>query len=148
MPAIRRILCPLDFSRFSRHALEQAIALAREFGAEISALHVFAHAPMGEAVPGGARSVLDPLTLSASRRTALTAELREFTYEVEAGGVVMRVTVDEGDPVATIVNRAAAWPADLIVMGTHGRTGFERLLLGSVTKQVTQYAERTVLVVR
>src|SRR4249919_3594507 len=55
MTAIRRILCPLDFSRFSRHALEQAVALAREFGAEISALHVFTLAPVMEVVPPAGR---------------------------------------------------------------------------------------------
>ena len=140
MPAIRRILCPLDFSRFSRHALEQAVALAREFGAEITALHVFALQPVFEVVPGGARAAIEAVSLSAPRRTALIAELREFTYEVEAGGVVIHVAVDEGDPVDTIVKRADAWSADLIVMGTHGRTGFERLLLGSVAERELRHA--------
>lgn len=147
MPAIRRILCPLDFSLYSRHALEQAIALAREFGAEISALHVFAPAPIVEAVPAGARVGSDPLPLSAARRAALTAELSEFTYEVDAGGVVMHVGVDEGDPVDVIVKTATDWPADLIVMGTHGRTGLGRLLLGSVAERVLRRTTCPVLTV-
>jgi nucleotide-binding universal stress UspA family protein len=147
MPAIRRILCPLDFSLFSRHALEQSVALARECGAEISAVHVFALAPIVETVPPGARMGIDPLCLSASRRAALVAELREFTYEVDAGGVVMHVDIDEGDPVDVILTRAADWKADLIVMGTHGRTGFGRLLLGSVTERVLRRAARPVLIV-
>ena len=118
MPAIRRILCPLDFSAFSRHALEQSVALAREFGAEISAFHVFALSPAVQTVPAGGHMGIDPLSLSASRRAALTAEIREFTYEVDAGGVGMHAEVDEGDPVDAIVKRAEDWTADLIVMGT------------------------------
>ena len=140
MPAIRRILCPLDFSAFSRHALEQGVALAREFGAEISALHVFALSPVVQTVPAGAYLGIDPLSLSASQRAALTAELREFTYEVDARGVVLHTGVEDGDPVDVIVKRATDWPADLIVMGTHGRTGLGRLLLGSVTERVLRRA--------
>jgi nucleotide-binding universal stress UspA family protein len=147
MTTIRRILCPLDFSRFSRHALEQAVALAREFGAEIAALHVFAVAPVAETVSAGAPTALEPVRLAASQRAALAAELRDFAYEVEADGVAVATTIAEGDPVATIVERAAAWPADLIVMGTHGRAGFERLLLGSVAEKVLRKAPCPVLTV-
>jgi nucleotide-binding universal stress UspA family protein len=147
MPAIRRILCPLDFSRFSRHALEQAVSLAREFGAEISALHVVPHASILEAVPGRARAAIGAAGLSAASRAALTAELREFTYEVEAGGVVIHAAVDDGDPVETIAREADAWPADVIVMGTHGRTGVGRLLLGSVAERVLRLAPCPVVTV-
>jgi nucleotide-binding universal stress UspA family protein len=147
MTTIRRILCPLDFSRFSRHALEQAVELAREFGADVHALHVFAVAPVLEDVPAGVLATLEPVRLPASQRTALTAELREFTHDVEAAGVVVQVALAEGDPVATIVRRATDWPADLIVMGTHGRSGFERLLLGSVAEKVLRKAPCPVLTV-
>ena len=71
--------------------------------------------------------------------------MREFTYEVEAGGVVIHAEVAEGDPVDTIIRRAETWPADLIVMGTHGRTGLERLLLGSVAEKVLRRAPCPVL---
>lgn len=147
MIAIRRILCPLDFSRFSRHALEQAVALAREFGADIAALHVFAVAHVADLVPAGGAAAVEPVRLSASRRAALAAEVRGFTHEVEAGGVVVQAVLAEGDPVATIVRQAAAWPADLIVMGTHGRSGFEGLLLGSVAEKVLRQAPCPVLTV-
>jgi nucleotide-binding universal stress UspA family protein len=147
MPAIRRILCPLDFSRFSRHALDQAVALARELGAEITAFHVFAPAPLTAVLPAGTPVLLDAVHLSPAQRAALIAEVRDFTYEVDADGVVVHVDVLEGDAVDTILNRAGEWPADLIVMGTHGRTGVQRLLLGSVAERVIRRAPCAVLTV-
>jgi nucleotide-binding universal stress UspA family protein len=147
MSTIRRILCPVDFSRFSHHALEQSVALAREFGAEITALHVFGLAPVMDVVPAGARMAMEPIRMTPSQRRALASEVRDFTCEVEAGGVGIKIVVADGDPVATIVEHAATWPADLIVMGTHGRTGFDRLLLGSVAENVLPKARCPVLTV-
>lgn len=147
MITIRRILCPVDFSRFSHHALEQAVELAREFSAEIVAVHASAVAPVMSLAPMGAPLVLEPARLTREERQAVTTELRDFTYEVEAGGVTIVPSVVEKDPVAAIVETAATLPADLIVMGTHGRSGFERLLLGSVTEKVLRKAPCPVLTV-
>src|SRR6185312_17046842 len=83
MIPIRRVLCPLDFSRFSRHALEQAIALARESGAVVSALHVFSLAPVAEVVMAGVPTPIDPVHRTAPERAALLSELREFTGQVD-----------------------------------------------------------------
>ena len=147
MIAIQRILCPLDFSRFSRHALDQAVALAREFGAEISALHAYMVAPVVDVVPVGSPIPIEPIRLSPLQHAVLIGELRDFIGDVEAGGVTIQTAIAEGDPVATILERATAWRADLIVMGTHGRTGFERLLLGSITEKVLRKAPCPVLTV-
>jgi nucleotide-binding universal stress UspA family protein len=147
MNAIRRILCPVDFSRFSRHALEQAVELARELGAGITALHVAGVAPVTDVVTIGAPIPLEPARLAAPQRAALTSELLEFACEVEAGGLIVRTLLNEGHPVAMILKAAQEWPADLIVMGTHGRSGFERLLLGSVTERVLRRAPCPVLTV-
>jgi nucleotide-binding universal stress UspA family protein len=147
MITIRRILCPVDFSRFSHHALEQAVALAREFGAEVTALHASAVAPVTALAPMGAPIVLEPARLSAAERQAVTAELRDFTNEIEAGGLKVVTTLKELDPVQAIVGTAETWPADLIVIGTHGRSGFERLMLGSVAEKVLRKAPCPVLTV-
>lgn len=147
MITIRHILCPLDFSRFSRHALEQAVALAREFGAEIAALHVHAGAPVAEVVTAGPATLGDRSAPVAPQAVSLMRELREVADEVEAAGVTVQTLLADGDPVAAIVEHAAAWRADLIVMGTHGRTGFERLLLGSVAEKVLRKAPCPVLTV-
>lgn len=147
MSTIRRILCPVDFSRFSRHALDQSVALAREFGAEITALHAFAVAPVKVVVPADGGMEVGPNRFTAAQRRTLTGAVRDFTNEVEAGGVGIQVSVAYGDPVGTIVEHAVTWPADLIVMGTHGRTGLNRLLLGSVAEKVLRKAPCPVLTV-
>ena len=147
MIPIRRILCPLDFSRFSRHALEQAVALARESGAVVSALHVFSLAPVADVVLAVVPASGGPERRAAPERAALLSELREFTGEVDSAGVTLRTAIDEGDPVVRILDHAVDEAADLIVMGTHGRAGFERLLLGSVAEKVLRKAPCPVLTV-
>ena len=147
MITIRRILCPVDFSRFSRHALEQAVALARESAAEIMALHACAVAPVTEVVHVGASIPFEPARLTQEVRQAVTRQLTEFTHEVDAGGLLIVQKVHEREPVTAIVEAAEGWPADLIVMGTHGRSGFERLWLGSVTEKVLRKAPCPVLTV-
>ncbi|HYT75224.1 MAG TPA: universal stress protein [Vicinamibacterales bacterium] len=136
MLAIKRILCPVDFSEYSRHALEQAVGLARHHDAAVTVLHVFAVAPVAEVVPVGAPTALEPVTLPASARAGLERELGRFTAPVHSGGASIALHVGEGDPVTTIVEEAEALHADLIVMGTHGRSGFQRLILGSVAESV------------
>jgi nucleotide-binding universal stress UspA family protein len=147
MTTIRRILCPLDFSRFSRHALEQAVALARETGAEISVLHVFTFAPVAQSVTAGATIPMEPMRLDSSIRAAITNDMAAFIEEVDTGGVSLTTTLFEGDAVTRILDRATDWNADVIVMGTHGRSGFERLLLGSITEKVLRKAPCPVLTV-
>jgi nucleotide-binding universal stress UspA family protein len=147
MIAIRRILCPVDFSRFSQHALQQATALAREFGAELTVLHACAVAPVTSLAPIGAPLALEPARLGTEERRAITAELREFIGDAGAAGRPVMTQIVEKDPVAAIVETAARWPADLIVLGTHGRSGFERLLLGSVAEKVLRKAPCPVLTV-
>jgi nucleotide-binding universal stress UspA family protein len=147
MITIRRILCPVDFSRFSHHALEQAVALARETGAEISVLHVFVFAPVALPVSAGGSIPLEPIRLDPPGRAAVQSELREFVDEVDTEGITLTTTLFEGDAVTRILDRANDWNADLIVMGTHGRTGFERLLLGSVTEKILRKCSCPVLTV-
>lgn len=147
MTTIRRILCPLDFSRFSRHALDQAVALARETGAEVSVLHVFTFAPVVQSVAVGNTIPMEPMRLDAATRAALQNDIAAFIDEVDTAGITLTTTLFEGDAVTRILDRATDWNADLIVMGTHGRSGFERLLLGSVAEKVLRKAPCPVLTV-
>jgi len=147
MTTIRRILCPLDFSRFSRHALDQAVALARETGAEVSVLHVFTFAPVAQSVAAGATIPMEPMRLDAPARASLLSEMAAVIDDVDTAGITLTTTLFEGDAVTRILDRATDWGADVLVMGTHGRSGFERLLLGSVTERVLRKAPCPVLTV-
>jgi nucleotide-binding universal stress UspA family protein len=147
MITIRRILCPVDFSRVAHHAFEQAVALAGEFNAELTVLHASAVAPVTSLAPMGAPLALEPARLTREEREAVTRQVHEFTDDLEPGGPPIVISVKEQDAVAAILATADALPADLIVMGTHGRSGFERLLLGSVTEKVLRKAICPVLTV-
>jgi nucleotide-binding universal stress UspA family protein len=155
MSAITRILCPVDFSECSRHALEQAAALARECRAPVIALHAFAVAPVTERDvirrarerAAGAPIVLEPAHGSSEKGDAVRTELRQFVDSVGTGGAVVQLDIAEGDPIDAIVRASEALRADLIVMGTHGRSGMNRLILGSVAEAVLRQAACPVLTV-
>ena len=146
MREINRILCPIDLSDASRHAIEHAVMLARWYDAAITALHV--HNPVGFPVPGlVAEGYGDPLPV-------VDADIRQLRDEVAAcfdaanvGDVDVNVVVESGLPTTWILERAAALPADLIVIGTHGVGGFQHLVLGSVAEKVLRKATCPVLTV-
>ena len=143
---IRRILCPIDFSDASRHALEHAVVIAGWYRSRIVALHV-----------GHPMILLSPLVLftdppgailpTEPDRQQLRQQLREWLVPAEKAGLETEALFDEGNSVARILERARSLPADLIVMGTHGRGGFERLILGSVTERILRKAKCPVLTV-
>jgi universal stress protein A len=137
---ITRILCPVDFSDDSKAALESAAALASQYGATLVVLHVdpIVLSGMGEAPAGPDVQV----------RQALYDRLSHFAHSVRRPGLRIEVMLEEGAPVGVILAQAGELPADLIVMGTHGRGGLERLLLGSVTTKVLRHAPCPVLCVR
>jgi nucleotide-binding universal stress UspA family protein len=137
---IKRILCPTDFSETSAHAVDQAIALAGYSRGQITALHVLS--PMSLAVAGTATSAEETSQIDRARlQTAVgLSAARER-------GVGVDVVVEIGRPADVIVQRARDLPADLIVMGTHGASGFQHLVLGSVTEKVLRWALCPVLTV-
>lgn len=140
---LNHILCPVDFSGYSRVALDYATAIARWYEAEVVVLH--AYAIMTAPVPVGtfpAASVGLPLS-----REELERDLTQFAQPTVAAGVPCRTKLVAGAPAKYILETAETWPADLIVMGTHGASGFERLMLGSVTEKVLRKAKCPVLVV-
>jgi nucleotide-binding universal stress UspA family protein len=146
MTEIRRILCPIDFSDESRHALAHAIAVAGWYGSAITLLHAshpeaFTNPPLlFDEPPHG------PALIETAMRAA-EEEMRKWSQSVTAAGISADTLVERGYPVGHILARAAALPADLIVMGTHGRSGFERLILGSVTEKVLRKATCPVMAV-
>ncbi len=144
---IQRVLCAVDFSEFSAQAQERAAAIGGWFDAELMLVHavqpIIGCVPPDGGVPYIAMTT-DILTIQQqeARRSLEDAArlLRERGMRVET-----RVVVDS--PATAIAAAAAAWPADLVVMGTHGRAGFAHLLLGSVAERVLRTAPCPVLVV-
>lgn len=142
MLAERSILCPVDFSEQSRHALSWAAAIAQRRGGEVTVL-----------------SVVEPLLAEAARmrlgidlvRTEVEPELRQFVEatlpEPVRQATHLRIEVTTGDPSEAILQAASRQKADLIVMGTNGLGGFRKLLLGSTTERVLRRTEAPVLVV-
>lgn len=141
---ITRILCPIDFSASSTHAVDQAVAIAGWYKARITALHVCS--PMLLSVAGlemsaGGEATGDPET------ARLRSEIAAHCAAVTAAGIGLDILIDIGQPARHILERASSLPADLIVMGTHGTSGFAHLVLGSVAEKVLRKAACPVLTV-
>jgi len=140
---IKRILCPLDLSDFSRRAFEHSLVLARWYGAKVVALHVFS----GFMPPGDESTYPAWLRRLPEARTEIDRELRDLLSSPLADGMNVPLVLREGDAAAQILGEAEAERADLVVLSTHGRSGFDRFTLGSVTEKVLRKAPCPVLVV-
>ncbi len=142
---LRRILCPLDFSDVSAHALEQAAGLAARSGARLTVLHVFHPVMPRTGLPGldaATTQVADPRYKQALRDQAEAA-----CAPARAAGVAVDVVVCGGEPVSVILAQASAAAADLVVMGSHGTSGVQHLILGSVAEKVLRASVCPVLTV-
>lgn len=140
------ILVPVDFSECSEHALGIAATLARRLGAKLTVLHVV-HLPMPVPTFDGTDVVVDYQVLAEHSEATAETEMKRL---LERTGLVDDVTarIEVGDPLATIVEVLKDIGGDLVVMGTHGRTGLSRLIMGSVTDRVLRTAPCPVLAVR
>ncbi|PYM19789.1 MAG: universal stress protein [Candidatus Rokuibacteriota bacterium] len=142
----RRVLCATDFSTASRPALQQAIDIARQNRAELILAHVMA--PVTLVVGEG---YVPPSTyeqLRESTRADAGKRLERLLARARKKGVRARAVLREGTAFQEITRLAKRERADLIVMGTHGRTGFAKLFLGSVAERVLATAPCPVLTVR
>ena len=140
--SFQRILVPVDFSEPSKAALEAAIEIgSRVPGAEITVMHVY-----GVPVYAYAEGTMMPPAVLAELSTAAQDAVRQLCDRYRNRGVALRPVSELGTP-ADIVARAEKDRADLIVIGTHGRTGLPRLLLGSVAERVVRTAPCPVLTV-
>jgi nucleotide-binding universal stress UspA family protein len=149
MIRIKRILCPVDFSECSRRALDHAAALAAWYGASVSVLYVHrVTTPVLATGPFAGIEALQPFSLNDDDRSRLMQALDGFVAEDRKAGVHIDTILDERlTVVAAIVAWARSTSADLITIGTHGRSGFERFMLGSITEKVLRRAPCPVLTV-
>ncbi len=143
----KKVLFCTDFSEFSRHAGRVATEYAAAFGAELMLLHVIdspkiGYPSMEQPIPGEIRESLDKIRGSADKALRLLAE--ESGKEVDRVETHCRV----GVPSKEIVRFAQKHSVELIVMGTHGLSGFRHLIMGSTAESVTRAAECPVLTVK
>jgi nucleotide-binding universal stress UspA family protein len=141
----KRILCPVDFSSFSGIALDEAVELAHTLGAELCVMHAYQNPAYVLPMAGYVGPTSDVV---AQIRKQLHIELDELVKEPRKRGVAVQTVVLEGVAYKVIVDYASEWFADLIVMGTHGRTGLSHVFAGSVTERVVRTARCSVLVAR
>jgi universal stress protein A len=149
MPLLKQILVPTDLSPGSTLALAKAREFASAFEASIDLFHVWSAPALvaPESVITGVGSNEQPL-LEWLRKNALE-QLAKFEAQAQLAGIPIRSSLCvAGDPATAIVERASSGKYDLLVLGTHGRTGLSHLLLGSVAEKVVRRAPCAVLTVR
>lgn len=150
--SFRRITLPTDFSDPSRNALEWALVVARQFGASLHLVHVLPESmiapPVNPVIPTGPipATPTSPQELIAAiepRMTEIVARCRELAVPAQS-----QIVHHVGEPVyRPVVDAALANGSDLIVVGTHGRSGLKRFLLGSVAEGVMRHSPIPVLAV-
>lgn len=139
-----RICCGTDFSTASRLAMIRAAELARRLGGELELVHVYAPAPLG-----ATDMLVTPADVAAMGVVELENTIAGWRSEAERlVGRSVRSTVVQGEPAFEIVRLARERPFDLVVVGTHGRKGLKRLVVGSVAERIVREAPCSVVVVR
>lgn len=138
MKKIKRIFIATDFSDTSKEAFNQAVQLARQMDATLLLAHVIEPIDM-------AASHLEPFGFLELR---LQQRLDRMVQPVREEGLLVETHLLKGDPAAEITKAAGDLQCDLIVMGTHGRTGVPRLLMGSVTERVLRTSPVPIVAVR
>ena len=142
----QRILVPVDGSPTALQAVDKAVGLAKAFNGAVTAIYVIDPYPftgVGTDFAYGQAQYLSAATAEAHEA------IKSARAQIEAAGVTVDTrVVEQHTPWRGILEAAADTQADLIVMGSHGRRGLEKLVLGSVAQRVLQHAEVPVLVVR
>jgi nucleotide-binding universal stress UspA family protein len=146
--SIKNVLVPVDYSECSRAALTGAVAFAQAFGASIDVVHVWdrpQYVPdtvVVHGAGGGTRSLIDMIRENAE------LEMETFLGEVKVpANVPLTHRLLSGEPTSTLLRELKERPYDLVVVGTHGRTGLTHLLLGSVAEKLVRLSPVPVLTV-
>ncbi|MEI8353922.1 MAG: universal stress protein [Lentisphaerota bacterium] len=142
----KQILCPVDFSDFSDYAMRYAALLAQKFEARLTLLHVVA--PILVPLPGDA--LVPPMRQAdlADIADACRERLTRTAGDLAEKGMAVACQVTSGVPYLEILRMAEELHADMIVMGTHGRSGLVHLMIGSVAERVVRKAPCAVLTVK
>lgn len=142
-----KIMLAVDDSKFSQAAVNTLIAQVQPKGAEVCVVHAIEPVPL---YPDGQAWGLDDLTAMVSkerRREAeeITARASQTLRDV---GFTVTTRVEQGDPKVVLLDLAEEWHADLVMLGSHGRKGLDRFLMGSVSEAVARHARCSVQIAR
>ncbi len=145
---MKRILVPVDFSEYSRYAINFAVQLATKTGSEIHLLHVI-EAPTAQSFTTMGMVYVDDTdeVYFAELRKVVKAKLESFAGGESSKGVVVIPKVYIGKPYENISEHIASHSADLIVMGTKGSSGLKELLVGSNTEKVVRFSKCPVIAI-
>jgi len=149
MLSLRKVLVPIDLTPAATRVLEQAQEFAAKFSASIDLLHVWTPPSMlaPEALVTGVGTAQQPFLEWVANNARQQLSLFE-SHAQSAGFSIAHSYCELGDPATSIIEHAASGGYDLLVMGTHGRTGLSHALLGSVAEKVVRRAPCAVLTVR
>ena len=145
MLSVKRIVVPTDFSEPAREGFRRACTLAEHFGAELLVIHVIDPIPV---IPTGHGAV--PFNVEGYKEEVVRASkinLKQFIAQEKSAEVTTTPFVREGEVAEEIARAGDAYDADLIVMATHGYSGWKKFILGSVTEKVVRIAAIPVLTI-
>ena len=140
----KKILCPVDFSQFTQEVINFALDLAKKYGAELHLMHVVPN--MTYFTPY--ESFLTPENLVAIEKNIQDEVERDFAKLLKGNGVPTKTVIRTGVPFVEIIDYAKSESIDLIVMGTHGRSAIENILIGNVAEKVVRKSPCPVMTIR
>jgi nucleotide-binding universal stress UspA family protein len=143
MISLKKILCPIDHSDCSKEALKYAVSFAMKDEAKLYLLHIIDVRSFSEGLEAMSQQIPDEETLEQLRTKLLDCIPEEIRDDMDVEAIVI-----QGIPFAEIISAAREKEIDMIVIGSHGRTGISHMMLGSVSEKVVRKAHCPVLTVR
>jgi nucleotide-binding universal stress UspA family protein len=142
-----KILLAIDDSKFSQAATEALVSQAKPKETEVKVLHVIEPIPL---YPEGQAWGYGEITTPASQEERKDAEelVARYGQRLRDAGFSVTTAIEQGSPKLVIIDFAREWKADLVILGSHGRKGVDRFLMGSVSEAVARHAPCSVQIVR
>jgi len=142
-----RILLAIDDSKFSQAAIETVMAQAKPKETEVRVLHVIEPVPIyPDGLAWGYSS--EAAQIPEEQRKEAEGLMARASQKLRAAGFNVTTATEVGNPKVVIIDSAKEWPADLVIVGSHGRKGLDRFLMGSVSEAVARHASCSVQIVR
>ena len=141
---LARILCPTDYSATSDNAVRYAVEFARKVGAHVRFLHILSAGTFPEKTVDASQ----PASVEPEEDDSLPENFSRLLMAEKKKGLDADFRILKGEAPKVIAEQAHSWGADLIIMGSHGRTGLQRLMMGSVAEEVFRSSDIPVLLVK